>query len=231
MDKQAVFEHYCKVLDDARESSMLFSSLLIYSYNMEDMHLGDITVECGATRATVIDPDYDYVVKFDINNAQNASEREANVYEHAVQDGMAQYFAEISYLGRYEREIVYFDCDSLYSGMSDEEFWNEVDGLEPRTMHISFPLYGCKKASCDWRHYGYTTLVERNFFLNKKSPLSERSTDVAVAFLRDYGKDEYERLADFCEYYGINDLHDGNVGDIDGKIVLIDYGSYYYQES
>ena len=45
-------------------------------------------------------------------------------------------------------------------------------------------------------------------------------------FIREYGEQEFLILNDFLNEYCVDDLHDGNLGYIDGKPVIIDYASY-----
>ena len=46
-------------------------------------------------------------------------------------------------------------------------------------------------------------------------------------FIFYYGEKMFKALADFCEKYDIEDLHDGNIGYIGGRPCLVDYSSYY----
>lgn len=46
------------------------------------------------------------------------------------------------------------------------------------------------------------------------------------AFSNMYGTTEANRLSSFCKRFEINDLHEGNVGFIDGNLVCIDYSGY-----
>ena len=68
---------------------------------------------------------------------------------------------------------------------------------------------------------------ERIFVKDTHSPLAERSFAVAAAFLHECGKEEFYSLSDFCSEYEINDLHRGNVGYLDGHIVILDYAGYW----
>ena len=59
------------------------------------------------------------------------------------------------------------------------------------------------------------------------SPMRERNLAVAIDFIREYGQEAYVALSDFMYEENINDLHCGNVGDIDGRMVFIDYSGYH----
>jgi hypothetical protein len=45
-------------------------------------------------------------------------------------------------------------------------------------------------------------------------------------FIAAHGEEEFMRLSAFLESYGIRDLHDGNLGYIDGFPVLVDYSNF-----
>ena len=45
-------------------------------------------------------------------------------------------------------------------------------------------------------------------------------------FIRAYGEKEFLILNDFLNEYCVDDLHDGNLGYVNGKPVIIDYASY-----
>ena len=50
---------------------------------------------------------------------------------------------------------------------------------------------------------------------------------VAVDFIRQYGEEEYHRITDFLLRENVNDLHQNNLGDIDGHYILLDYSGYH----
>jgi hypothetical protein len=53
--------------------------------------------------------------------------------------------------------------------------------------------------------------------------LKEFNLAIAAAFIADYGTEDYNRLTDFLYDWDINDIHLGNVGEINNRIVIIDY--------
>ena len=63
--------------------------------------------------------------------------------------------------------------------------------------------------------------------LRSGSDFTKHNTLVATLFAETYGYEEFLRLNDFLEWYDINDLHSGNIGYINGKLVFIDYAGYY----
>ena len=53
------------------------------------------------------------------------------------------------------------------------------------------------------------------------------SADWCANVVEKWGKDTFQKLISFIEEMNINDIHNANIGYIDGKPVLIDYSGYY----
>ncbi len=158
-----------------------------------------IVLECGATKAVIIDEDYDYVLKipFPKESGLNYCQIELENYVSAKQDNLEAYFAETFYLGEYEGAQCYAskkaDCDNIeervsdeirgsYSDMSDEEFGSYIDN--------------------SW------------------------TEEIVAEAMENCAGDDWGRLYDFLYDNDINDLHYGNVGYIDGSLVYIDFSGY-----
>ena len=236
MNKQQVFQHYCDMLDDMREESLVFQNFLIHPVGeIEHLEFRWSTVECGATRAAVIDSGYPYIVKFDIETdmrGDSSSEREVEIYKEAKLCGLDGCFTEAEYLGDYCRTIYSYNLgDELYE-MDDDEYMMlvEKEGLVKEEYVITIPLYGYARATCDISINTNYTPEQYTEVEHANSPLASRNWKIALKFLIDYGTDIFERLTDFCLTFNINDLHGGNIGYINDKIVLIDFGSYYSEE-
>lgn len=245
MDKVQIFNHYSKVIDQLMEGTNFFKAyfqhpwMLDYSVRGKENPLiaPSLQIHTGATRACIVDDDFDYVVKFDIeeDNYGSACEREVDIYNSAKASGMDRYFAEAEYLGLYQRKIRYYTFDAIdkccYVYDFDEEgFNNDIeknlnDLGEMETIMIQIPLYGYRRAN------GYTcpyaSEEEIRSARSIKSPLSGRNAAVAVAFMREYGQTAFEQFTDFALEWEINDLHLNNIGEIDDHFVLIDYSGYH----
>jgi hypothetical protein len=56
----------------------------------------------------------------------------------------------------------------------------------------------------------------------------EIGVDWLANFIEQYGEETLEEFLDYViNWLGINDLHNGNIGYIDGHCVLVDYSGYY----
>lgn len=251
MNKSAVFSHFSHILDNMIENSLFFDTYFMDPVGIEDIEGSEldeaipanICINFGATRGCIVDENYDYVVKFDV--AQDglecsACEREVDIYTRAKQHNLHQYFAEVEFLGYYTKTIMFYDLyiltkyiEPLYYYDPEEfdanfaEHEDEYGELHPIT--ISIPLYAYRKASSHWCGLGRTHDSEKAEEAAKKinSPMRERNLAVAVDFVREYGEDAYQSLTDFMYKENINDLHSGNVGNIDGSLVFIDFSGYH----
>ena len=155
-----------------------------------------ITFESGVSKCAIVDKDYDYIVKFDTTGNEYC-QKEADVYATARTMGIECMFAECEYLGRLDLD----DNDYVY-------------------------LYGYKKAKMTYRSRKIDANEEEELTPYADSPLRERNDCIAADLLHDWGTELFEKLDWFCANNDINDLHNGNVGYVDGKLVLIDYSGF-----
>lgn len=245
MNKQAVLNHYSSIIDNMIDNSMFFATYFqapcyleenIYGEDHAELPMGDNISLCGgATRVCLIDEDYDWVVKMDIDEDRygSACEREVNIYSDAKEEHLEQYMTEAVYLGTYNRTFNFYSvweieryCDRYeYYSDFDEDLAGYEDSLTIVPITISIPLYGYRRAS------GYDCGPQNNELINAAqkivSPLRDRNIAVASAFVREYGMEEYERFTDFIIRHRINDLHLSNIGAIKGHLVLIDFSGYH----
>lgn len=253
MNKREVFNHFSKILDNMIDNSLFWPTFLQCPGYMEDTH-GSIDDEAmpdnihmffGATRGCLFDETYDYVAKFDIesDNCGSACEREEAIFEDALAANLAQYFAEVIYLGTYTKIIHFYDYYKIEQHMSwydynpedfDNEFMKNEDNFgEIHDIVISIPLYAYPKAE-EHRYMPFPKQQEIEYESKARkivSPLRDRNLVVAIAFIREYGEEVYHELTDFLYIHNINDLHMGNVADIKHKVVLIDYAGYHCGDS
>ena len=252
MDKQAVLSHFSDIIDNMIDESLFFSTYFQRPYYIESAIEGDdddravpfgLNIHFGATRGCIVDEDYDYVVKFDIDgDSYNDAicDRECQIYSAAKARHLEQFFCEGEFLGYYKKTITFYDYDEIERHINwydydpqwfDEEFAkNEDDFGELVPITICVPLYGYRKADPHWIH-DYREGEDSNTYINMAqkihSPMRERNLAVAIDFIREYGQEAYVALSDFMYEENINDLHCGNVGDINGKMVFIDYSGYH----
>jgi len=244
MNKSEIFAHYSAIIDDLLDRSMFFDTYFQCPFFLESNIYGDkhdelpsnISICDGATRSCIVDNDYDYVVKFDINedNYGSACEREAQIYRNAQACSLERYFNEITYIGCYTKTINFYDYYDIeqfceFYGYDAEEFDRTImEHEDEMTIHpivISIPLYACRRADeydCGPIDDGLVAQAQKIV-----SPLRNRNVCVATAFIRNYGMDEYEALSQFALENEINDLHIGNIGEVDGSLILTDYSGYH----
>ena len=250
MNKNEVFAHFSSILDDMLETSLFFDTFwqAPYSSNdfygsIEDEALPDnLSIKFGATRGCIIDKWYDYVVKFDIEQdvLGYACEREEYIYNQACREGLDKYFAECAYLGTYTKTINFYDYYEISCNMDWYDYdWrefekdfiaNEDNFGDIHEIVISIPLYAYPKAN--YHHPMKVAGAEdENEYINKAqkicSPMREENLIVAIDFIRQYGEEEYRRITEFLLEENVNDLHQNNLGDIDGHYILLDYSGYH----
>ena len=121
-----------------------------------------------------------------------------------------QYFETASNLGIEQCFVPAYDC-----GVYDRDW-------------IWLPIMLFKKCKCGMRTYPEFDEVPDTI---SNSPLSERCLEIGMAFYDEYGPEVCARLTQFLCDHDVNDLHLGNVGYIDGHIVLIDYAGFEDDEN
>ena len=247
MNKRAIFSHYSAIIDKLIDNSMFFSAYFQAPWYMEEDLLGEeyeelptsINICNGATRSCIIDNDYDYVVKFDIEEDAfgSACERESGIYRAAKVRSLDCYFNEIEYIGTYTHTYYFYDIEEIQEHCNyliyeakkfDEELMAHEEEMTLQSITVSIPLYGCRRAHaydcgpCDNELVAQAQKVV--------SPLRGRNICVATAFIRDYGIEEYKRMSEFAIEQQINDLHLSNIGEVEGKFVLLDFSGYHSEE-
>lgn len=240
--KQEIFQHYSRVLDELIDTydfcKFYFQNPTSLDYTLKSEEL-DISLTCGVSRGCVIDDAYDWVVKFDFDDCrdQEASCRtEVDTYEEALRDGLEDFFAKPLYLGEYCRKVKFYDWNDLYYDMDieciegfEDCLFNdcvnrlEEDDIEMKEEPIYLRLYAYPRA----KEFRYPCIDNRTVRSLRHSPLTEKNAIVGYVFETHYDADQLERFIEFLEEHDINDLHCGNVGEIGGMPVLIDYAGYH----
>lgn len=250
MNKNEVFAHFSSILNDMLDTSLFFETFWQAPYSSEDFYGSyddealpeNLNIKFGATRGCIIDDNYDYVVKFDVESDAlgYACEREEYLYNEASRENLNQYFAECVYLGTYTKVIRFYDYYEISRHMNwygynwqefEQNFMNNEDYFgEIHDITISIPLYAYPKAR---PHYfmGVAGSQDENEYISKAqkivSPMRDSNLAVAVDFIRQYGEEAYQLVTDFLYANDINDLHCANFADIDGHYVAIDYAGYH----
>ena len=250
MNKHEVFSHFSSILNNMLDTSLFFETFWQSPYSADDFYGSyddealpeNLNIRFGATRGCIIDDYYDYVVKFDVEEDiyGSACEREESLYASEERKNLNQYFAECVYLGTYTKTIRFYDYYDIERYMSwsgydwrefEQDFMNNEDYFgEIHDITISIPLYAYPKAE-PHRPMGIAGTYDDNEYVNKAqkiySPMRTENLIVAVDFIRQYGEEEYQRISDFLIAEDVNDLHQNNLGDVDGHYMILDYSGYH----
>ena len=236
MEKDEIFEHFSKLLTEELDASYALRRRLFDEERDDyDFDTADVYITYGATRGAIIEENYDWIAKFSISEdsrVQDLCEREEELYNKAAKDKINQCFAQSLYLGDFvytwTGTDIYQVCDDLdYSqeySRAAEKTLSEKYGTCENTIRLS--LYAYPKAVTGKSFTASAQSVEKVKEKNR-SPLTERYDKIGAMFLEQYGDEVYEALCQFCIWEDINDIHYGNIGFIDNKIVLIDYAGYH----
>ena len=156
-------------------------------------------VEHGATRCCIIpdDPESNFVFKFDLSNLEN------------------------NYCGR--ESYIYKEAKN----------W-KLDTIFVKTYFFdnlyNTPIYIQEKVEVKTiNNTRYTTQELKD--ISKKSSKYNKYFKCSPVWLKDfeiiYGKDTLDSFLRFCNTFGINDLHDANIGYTkEGKPIVFDYAGY-----
>lgn len=250
MNKNEVFTHFSSILDNMLYHSLFFCTYFQNPDSEEDFYGSyddpampdNLKIKFGATRGCIIDDNYDYVVKFDVEADAFgfACEREKELYGCAQANFLDQYFAPCIYLGKYVKTIQFYDYFDITRNLNwcgynwqeyEEDFMREEEKFgNIHEITISIPLYAYPKAR-PHALMGIMGSSDENEYMHKAqkitSPMRDSNLAVAIDFIRQYGEEEYQRLTDFLYEKDINDLHLSNFGDIDGHYVCLDYSGYH----
>lgn len=137
-----------------------------------------------------------YFTGADTDNGWDYCEAEANKYQRAEEEGISMCFAKTEKIGEIDGYPIYMQ--ELAS------IYKNVDYQSSHTEEDSRQV----NSICD----------SNNFYIFNIEWLSD-----AFHF---YGEKIFHKLLEFIRTVGINDLHDGNIGYIKNRPVLVDYSSF-----
>lgn len=137
-----------------------------------------------------------YFTGADTDNGWDYCEAEANKYERAEEEGLAQCFAKTKKIGDIDGYPIYMqELADIYKSIDYQSSHTEEDSRQVSSICNS-----------------------NNFYMFNLEWLSD-------AF-HYYGEKVFHKLLEFIRTVGINDLHDGNIGYIENRPVLVDYSSF-----
>lgn len=171
-----------------------------YSYYGGSGRYTERTNENGEKYETWVPEEDDYVMFSGARNSENDWDYckvEVELYQSAITAGMEKYFAKMERICNKEYPIYYQPLCKMFESY-ERNTTNEKE---------------------DEVHREYSTL--KNDLDCALSPFWVKD------FIETYGLDEYNALIKFCEDYSIQDFHCGNIGYINEKPVIVDYGSFW----
>ena len=137
-----------------------------------------------------------YFTGADTDNGWDYCEAEANKYERAEEEGLAQCSAKTKKIGDIDGYPIYMqELADIYKSIDYQSSHTEEDSRQVSSICNS-----------------------NNFYMFNIEWLSD-------AF-HYYGEKVFHKLLEFIRTVGINDLHDGNIGYIGNRPVLVDYSSF-----
>lgn len=137
-----------------------------------------------------------YFTGADTDNGWDYCEAEANKYERAEEEGLAQCFVKTKKIGDIDGYPIYTqELADIYKSIDYQSSHTEEDSRQVSSICNS-----------------------NNFYMFNIEWLSD-------AF-HYYGEKMFHKLLEFIRTVGINDLHDGNIGYIGNRPVLVDYSSF-----
>ena len=137
-----------------------------------------------------------YFTGADTDNGWDYCEAEANKYERAEEEGLAQCFAKTKKIEDIDGYPIYMqELADIYKSIDYQSSHTEEDSRQVSSICNS-----------------------NNFYMFNLEWLSD-------AF-HYYGEKVFHKLLEFIRTVGINDLHDGNIGYIGNRPVLVDYSSF-----
>lgn len=250
MKNEEIFTHWSKILDKLFYNPYSYWSAYFQMPFSRDSEYGNrvndrVELFCGVSRGTLVDKGYDWVVKFPLTyEGDNAGycDKEVEVFAAAKEQGLSDYFAEAQFIGVYRREIEFWDfweIERFFNLYEDTVVWEdhlrelikEKSLGKKKKITLEIPLYAYRKAA----HYSSKKMWQLSredelFAKSSNSPLAKSSLGVAVAFRDWYGLDVFQKLSDFAREHRINDLHSGNIGVIEHRLVFIDYAGFFDDE-
>ena len=188
-------------------------------YNDAADNLG-IWVDSGATKFVIGDDDCGYIIKFCTNESDfDYCGREVEVYEEAVRAGYADKFAWCAKLFDYDFNESF--CLPVYVMQWCHCGYNMIDD-EMDDYH--FTKY-CSSHNIDKKADG--AYDEYNSKARNSSDYDERMMEWAYSVWGlDYHNGDDYAFCNFMKRMYINDIHAGNWGWCNNRLVLVDYSGY-----
>lgn len=192
----------------------------------------------GVSRTAYSIPDEEeFVLKFGVGECPDEYDGnlyindEIKIYQDAEEEGLSQYFLPVEKLG--EMRLIN-DIDENYYGYESDEYsdreGNKEEDDDDGYMYITYAIQPRISHTLEeeTRNQELGRYDPKSYKKEKKA-LSLRGKSFrdyesyALPFIREYGVDEFLKFKEFVMHQGLCDLHTGNWGYYEGKLVCIDY--------
>lgn len=165
----------------------------------------NIRTTSGATKYCLIDDNSKYVIKWDKDSSYGDTEHECEMYQKAIEKGIAFLFPQTEVLCRINGYAIVIQekIDYSYSDMNGRK----RDSLRHQCRTVSPQLI---------------EKVNYNVYASRLPSLWIR------ALICIYGKKITKLFEEFTHEQLINDLHGSNVGFLNGKPIVLDFSGYHH---
>lgn len=198
----------------------------------------------GATRGCFIPSNYNYCLKIAFDTNENDyNSKELEIFTDACERNLFQCFSTCSHLSPFEIDVLTYsqqDFEAASDELSDnddfdenDDFeqayqWLEENNYEKKLIHYYIPMfiyrtYDRPFVAAD-NHPSQASLARVRSC--SSSPLAKRNERIAAKFIDDWGIEVFDELTNLLNDWDVDDFHDGNVGIVDNKVVLIDYAGF-----
>ena len=154
----------------------------------------DCRFATGVSRISIIFNNEEYIIKYDKSLTKDSFKLEEYYYAQAAGKGLEKFLVPI--------ETYYTDSGIEY-------------GVQEKAMVFSFDALNSFSAETNKSYERIDNMVP---ILSVFS-----SEDIFMVFIQYYGEDLAEKFCSFCYNFGINDIHGGNYGYLNGAPVIFDY--------
>ena len=155
------------------------------------------TISNGASKVVIVINDYDYVIKIPFKGYENLCEAEADIYWRAVARGFEENFAPCFYVCSY-KELPLYAMIKCDCGEDYEDIMSRISH-----QYITDDMFDADEAWECYEDEGCLSIFEDRY--------------------------EDEKRYKWCRFIHsnhISDIHGGNVGFLNGKLVMVDYSGF-----
>lgn len=166
----------------------------------------------GASKKVIVFNDLGFVLKWD---NLGDSLREANLYEEAVYEGLENFFPFTSHI------CEHLDCDWVVQEIAKPYYSYRKQDLLKKSLEMKTTV----------KEEGIQIIANIFSDIPNCSRLGYPNTTWISMSVRFFGLTLTGKLARFVQRNRINDLHNGNIGFIGNRPVLIDFCGYHWESS